>query len=170
MRARDAYAMNPAVTDWIARTYPSAKVVEIGGGTGSAYLHRKCPGTYTIEHHPRWAAVLRSDGLWHGKCNLQDGWYDLTAEAEDQLRHADVVVVDGPPGSLRNKIINHVHLFKPGAVVVFDDSHRDGIQKIIASLTGVGGWKQLHKIAEEETRTTTVLQVPIATEESTTLA
>lgn len=162
MMPRDLYAINPTVSNWIARTYPEAKVVEIGGGNGSRYLHRVCRGTYTIEHHPKWAAVLRQDGLWHGKCHLTNGWYDLTQEAEAQLRQADVVVVDGPPGKLRQNIRHNLHYIKPGAVVLFDDTHRAELQAICNNLTTVHGWEYIKEIPDSGQRSTTVLRKPQA--------
>ena len=160
MTKKDPWAMSTAVAAWISKAYPEAMIVELGGGTGSQYLHRVCSNVHTIEHHPKWAKVLEEDGVEHSVCHLTNGWYDLSGESKFKVQNADVVVVAGPPGRLRTNVFKHLYNVKPGAVVVFDDAQRPQMDSQLQQLEKLQGWGYVHELVDTYGRATRVLQKP----------
>lgn len=127
----NAWQVSPRVHTWMLKHIPrSATVLELGGGTGSATLHRAWPTT-TVEHDDRWTAYLRRSGFATHHAPLHEGWYTVTDELTRHLSTADVVLIDGPPGALRKNIAKHLDTIKPGAFVIFDDSHRPDVARLI---------------------------------------
>lgn len=127
----NAWQMSPLVQEWMTRHIPrKATVLELGGGTGSVGLHATWRTT-TVEHDERWTAYLRRTGLATHHAPIVDGWYELTPELERLLSTADVVVIDGPPGALRTNAAPHLDHIKPGAFVIFDDTHRAKVRRMV---------------------------------------
>lgn len=128
----NAWQMSPKVQSWMVKHIPkTATVLELGGGTGSQALHTHWRTT-TVEHDERWTKYLRRNGHAVHHAPIQNGWYELSETLRTQLQQADVVVVDGPPGALRQNAAPHLDHIKPGAFVIFDDSHRKAVRQMIS--------------------------------------
>lgn len=137
----------------------SAVVLELGGGTGSNALHEHWT-CVTVEHDQRWSDYLRRTGCTTHQSELTEGWYTLDHTLKQLIQTADVVVIDGPPGTLRGNAAPHLHLIKAGAFVIFDDSHRREVKRMIE-------YPEIHTITDDDgRRTTTITKKPCPTAQS----
>ena len=156
----DGWRIDPNVPETLMTMLPrSAKVVELGGGIGSPYLHHLFPNTITIEHSQKWASYLIEMGLRMMHLPLVAGWYEETPELLYHLASADCIIVDGPPGELRPKVRRRLGSFAHDAVVVFDDSHRHQIHELLEHLVEDGGWERLGSLRDGK-RETSILRTP----------
>lgn len=127
----NAWQMSPKVQEWMTRHIPQkSTVLELGGGTGSLGLHSTWRTT-TVESDERWTAYLRRSGCATHHAPIENGWYAMTPELERLLSTADVVVVDGPAGALRKNAEPFLDHIKPGAFVIFDDTHRASVRRMV---------------------------------------
>jgi len=156
----DLYAICPDVTRYIADNYSDADLVlELGGGSGSPLLHQLLPQTITVEDDPVYVTMLVERGCNYIHAALRDGWYSLTDVFVDALSRADVVIIDGPRGKYRPNCAAHLHLIKPGAIVVFDDTNREKNRQVVAECI-IEGWTLLHHMKDLYNRKTHILQKP----------
>ena len=155
----DGWRICPDVPETLLTILPrEAKVVELGGGIGSPYLHHLFPNTTTIEHAQSWADYLREMGLTYMHLPLVDGWYQDSPELEAALSSADCLVVDGPPGRLRSRIRTRLSQVAPNCLVVWDDSQRTAMARLIQELV-LGGWDLVAEVRDGK-RTTTITRAP----------
>jgi hypothetical protein len=135
------------------------RIVECGAGVSTVLLARllreRGAGTITsIEHDEHWAglitAQLRREGLGrtarvlHAPLGVEPAWYEL-GEPTDPV---DLLIVDGPPAfdpgheARRAPALQHFEKqLVPGAVVILDDLHRPGEQRIVASWEASSRWR-----------------------------
>lgn len=155
----DGWRICPDVPELLLSIIPrDAKVVELGGGMGSPYLHHLFNQAITIEHAQAWADYLRELGLSFMHLPLVGGWYQESQELNEALKAADCIIVDGPPGQLRAHIRTRLHHFPPDCVVVWDDSQRPHARELLAELTAAG-WKLLSEVQDGHRRTT-IMKTP----------
>jgi hypothetical protein len=144
----DAWALARQVIEWMYANVPrEATVLELGGGRGSKRISRHFRNTTTVEHDPVWVGFLLRQGVPTLHRPLVDGWYEADPLLIELLSEADVVVVDGPIGSLRNNIEPYLKHIKAGATVVFDDTHRAKTRALVR-------WPITHEIYSDRRRTT----------------
>jgi hypothetical protein len=108
---------------------PGSKLLEFGTGKGTEALLRNYQVT-SIEHDTRFCISLSQEH----QCMLapiEGEWY--SPEVVNSVlsnENFDLVLVDGPPGALRQGILNHLDLFKGmKSVFVFDDMDREPDRK-----------------------------------------
>lgn len=156
----DGWRIHPLVPETLRTMLPrDAKVVELGGGTGSPYLHHIFPNAVTIEHAQTWADYLQGMGLAYMHIPLSGGWYKETDELLAALAGADCIIVDGPPARRRINVRSRLIHFPPDCVVVFDDSQRLQLAELIDQLVEDGGWLPLEGVRDGK-RQTTILRTP----------
>jgi len=127
----ELWRMDSKVLDWMKDNVPSTAVVlELGGGAGSIDLHKHWTG-WTVEHDFQWYQWLERKGVPAIYSPLRDGWYGLAPRTVRKLQTADVVIIDGPPSTLRPNAAHHLHHIKEGAIVVYDDAHRSRVRKMV---------------------------------------
>jgi hypothetical protein len=134
------WALNPHVSEFLALEYPGAKILELGGGTGSPYLHHLNSDVLTVEHDPDWITYLEGMGCRYLAVPLEAGWYLPSKELGQAMAAAQVIVVDGPPGRKRVNFMQHLHRVPPGCVVVLDDAHRPEIANLEDHARDNLGW------------------------------
>ena len=100
------WALNPHVAEFLALEYPGAKILELGGGTGSPYLHHLNSDVLTVEHDPDWITYLEGMGCRYLPVPMEARWYLPSKELGQAMAAAQVVIVDGPPGRKRAEIAN----------------------------------------------------------------
>ena len=125
------WKMDTKVLDWMKDNLPQdAVVLELGGGAGSVDLHKHWTG-WTVEHDYQWYQWLERKGVPAIYSPLRDGWYGLAPRTVRKLQTADVVIIDGPPSTLRPNAVHHLHHIKAGATVIYDDAHRTAIRDMV---------------------------------------
>jgi len=123
--------MDRKVLDYLKMTHgPEATFLEFGGGAGSLDLHAAFYG-FTVEHDYRWYDWLTRKGIQTIYAPLDNGFYMLTKKLQRRVQLAEIVVIDGPPGRLRENAHRIQQFIKPGATVVYDDSHRNYVAKMM---------------------------------------
>lgn len=158
----DKFRVGAAVHEWVEQHAGDGLVLELGGGNGSPHLHEVVSNCVTIESDPKWADMLEERGVRHLYTPLVHGWYWLTDELVELLRTADIVLIDGPMGSLRPNCEQHLHLIKPGSFVLFDDTHRNPNLNIVRRCHD-DGWLFVKRLTCPFGRHTHILQKPHAT-------
>lgn len=155
----DKFRIGAEVHAWVEQHAGDGLVLELGGGNGSPHLHAVVKNCITIESEPTWADMLDERGVRYLYAPLVDGWYELTEELTELLRTADIVIIDGPVGSLRPNCEQHLHHMKPGCYVLFDDTHRNHNLDIVRRCYD-DGWLMVHRLTCPFGRHTHILQTP----------
>ena len=128
---------------WIESTLPDgARILEFGSGHGTDRLARRFE-VLSIEH----------DAAWVGRCSTpcvhapieenatslaagEQGWYRLSVVLDSIPKDLDLVIVDGPPGSIgRTGLLQSLHALPKGVLMLVDDVHRDAEARLLAALT-----------------------------------
>ena len=154
---QDLYRISSAVHDWVWAHADGGVVVELGGGNGSPVLHERVPNCTTIESDGEWYINLVERGVNAVHAPLVDGWYEQTDEVLELLRTADVLIVDGPTGPMRNNFEAHMHHLKDGCLVCIDDTHRRPTRAVARRLAA-SGWELLRRLVDPFGRHTHCMQ------------
>ena len=131
MNDESPWMLPQVVFEWIEKNIAfGSTILEFGSGEGSKRLALNY-NLYSVEHNPEW---LRSS---NGTClyapiKLSDefpgeiGWYDLISVKEKLPKNIDLMIIDGPNGSIgRSGILAHTDLFSWTFPVLIDDLHRE---------------------------------------------
>lgn len=118
----------------------SGTILEIGSGTGTLEL-RKIARVISIEHDPEW---YQPSGEHEGSSftimaplNKETGWYETNDIEKILARHYyDLIIVDGPKRSARHGFLHNLSLFRTGAAIILDDTHRQEIKEMAELLAG----------------------------------
>ena len=112
---------------------PKSVIVEFGSGEGTERLTR-LGKIYSIEHDENWilgypkveyihaplVAIEPLPGFNHKE------WYDSKVLENNIPSECDIVIVDGPLGSIgRSGLLRHLSLFPKGVSWVIDDTNRE---------------------------------------------
>lgn len=103
---------------------PGSSILEFGSGKGTDALLKNYK-VISIEHDHKYC-VPRSPEHRCKLAPIHDGWYSRN-DVQSILfgQKFDLILIDGPPGTLRQGILDHVDLFKGiQSVFVFDDMDR----------------------------------------------
>lgn len=131
----DAFAMSQRVVDWMKDNIErSSKVIELGGGRGTKRIQRHFKHSLTIETEPEWVGFLLKQSCAVMHRPLVDEWFEVDNELLEELRTADVVIIDGPRGYLRNNVARHMHEFKANCIVIVDDTNRSKTRQLTNGL------------------------------------
>lgn len=96
-------------------------ILELGSGWGTGQLAKHYK-VYSIEHDPGW---LNKYGSHYIYAPIKDGWYDVEVLMRELPEHYDLILVDGPPGTIgRQGFFTNLHLFKSDVPIIFDDVDR----------------------------------------------
>ena len=142
--------------DWIRDTLPDGKtILELGSGRGTVKLleHYK---VYSIEHSKRWLGLAKGGNYIYAPIKKYSGysWYD--ADTLTDLPQYDLLLVDGPPGTIgRMGIIKYRHLFDMTVPIIVDDTHRRDEQAIAVMLAGMYS-KEIKKYGSTKKKFTTL--------------
>ena len=118
---------------YLCELFPSgSKILEFGSGDGTRILAERFD-ICSIEHDEVWAEKLDSE------CHLisikskdistetgQAGWYDVDEVLKVIPRDLDIVIIDGPNGTIgRHGILSVLDSLPKSATYIVDDVHRD---------------------------------------------
>ena len=112
---------------------PKSVIVEFGSGEGTERLSR-LGKVYSIEHDENW--ILGFPNVEYIHAPLVDiepipsfnhkQWYDAELLASNLPSKCDLVIVDGPLGSIgRSGLLRHLFLFPKGSTWIIDDTNRE---------------------------------------------
>jgi len=96
-------------------------ILELGSGKGTKFLceHYK---VYSVEHQEQWLGKSKSIYI---HAPLINGWYDVNILEENLPEDYDLLLIDGPIGSLaRTRFTDNSNLFDMSKIVIFDDINR----------------------------------------------
>jgi hypothetical protein len=119
-----SWAIEEQLFNFIRNILPDGStILELGSGTGTIELC-KFYTVYSIEHDKRWLGTAPDTNYIYAP--IENNWYDRTVlETEIKSLNYDLVLVDGPPGSIgRGGILNNLDLFNTDVPFIFDDTNR----------------------------------------------
>jgi len=125
---------------WIESTLPDgARILEFGSGHGTDRLARRFE-VLSIEHDAAWAGRCSSPCV-HAPIEAnttslaagEQGWYRLSVVIDSIPKDLDLVIVDGPPGSIgRTGLLQSLHALPPDVPILVDDVHRRAESNLLA--------------------------------------
>ena len=131
MDNESAWMLPPKVFEWIETNIAfGSTILEFGSGEGSKRLSLNYE-LYSVEHNPEW--IHSSNGTClYAPIKLSDkfpgelGWYDLLSIKDKLPKKIDLMIIDGPNGSIgRSGILAHTDFFTWEYPVLIDDLHRE---------------------------------------------
>ena len=139
--------------NWIETNIPQGStILEFGSGHGSARLASNYT-VYSIEHDEEWlgispvhyihAPIIENEvSIAHGEL----GWYDPARIAPYIPDEVDLIIIDGPNGSIgRTGILNSLELFDWSSFVLVDDIDREAEYNLSQELARRCGLRCLHR-------------------------
>jgi predicted O-methyltransferase YrrM len=116
-------------------------ILEIGAGSGTREL-RKMARVISIEQAEKYCKMLTPDigenEIHHVPLEKKTGWYDVERLKEVlQGKEYDMILVDGPERVCRDGFLKNIELFNKDAVMIIDDTHREGMGEMIRGLRQV---------------------------------
>ncbi len=112
---------------------PKSVIVEFGSGEGTERLTR-LGKIFSIEHDENWILGYLNVEYIHAPLvdieplpgfNHKE-WYDSEVLEKKIPSECDIVIVDGPLGSIgRSGLLRHLSLFPKGVTWIIDDTNRD---------------------------------------------
>lgn len=120
-------------------------LLEFGSGDGTIKLNEFCE-VHSIEHNHKWVGYCTDSHYIYAPIKVYNDkngiykWYDIDIIRRELPSSYDLVLVDGPPGSVgRGGILHHLSFFNTNVPYVFDDTHRkaeDTLANKFAELVG----------------------------------
>lgn len=123
----NGWAISEELYQWINTNLEEGKVIlELGSGSGTIELTKKYK-VYSIEHNEKWLNHAKdSNYIYAPIMKYPDySWYSLLAlKALKGLKY-DMILVDGPPGSIgRQGFLHNLNLFDTTMPIIIDDTNR----------------------------------------------
>lgn len=126
------WAISAEVLEYILETFPAGStILELGSGSGTGEL-AKYYKMYSIEHNPKWLHKYNSTYIY---APIKDygtyKWYDVAYLKKALPKHYDLILIDGPLGSIgRYGFFHHMGLFDTDVTILFDDTNRAAERKL----------------------------------------
>jgi hypothetical protein len=118
----NGFSISEQLFAWIGENIPIGSVIlELGSGSGTIELC-KYYTVYSVEHDEKFIGLSRSNYI---HAPIKSGWYDVEILKKQLPEKYDLLLIDGPPGTIgRHKFFENIHLFRTNIPVIFDDTHR----------------------------------------------
>ena len=124
------WALHKDVFNWIRENIKDGStILELGSGTATVELC-KFYNVYSIEHDRKWLNKSNSNYIHapiisyndkHGKYR----WYDVRVLKEKLPKSYDLLLIDGPPGTIgRIPFLYNLELFNWSVPILVDDTSR----------------------------------------------
>jgi len=143
MHPDPVWMLPESAMSWIESTLPDgARILEFGSGHGTDRLARRFE-VLSIEHDAAWVERCSTPCV-HAPIEAnttsfsagEQGWYRLSVVLDSIPKDLDLVIVDGPPGSIgRTGLLQSLHALPKGVLMLVDDVHRDAEARLLAALT-----------------------------------
>lgn len=96
-------------------------ILELGSGWGTKELALHYT-MFSVENDPRFIDLYESTYIY---APIKNGWYDTAVLEKELPEHYDLILIDGPLGSIgRGKFADNLHLFNTDVPLIFDDTNR----------------------------------------------
>lgn len=104
-------------------------ILELGSGYSSEILSLDY-NVYSIENDPNFLNCC--DRVHYIYAPIVNAWYDVDVLKRQLPIQYDVIIVDGPKGSIgRSGFFKHLNLFDSNALIIFDDVNRSEEYKLM---------------------------------------
>jgi len=125
--------------DHIRNVLPEGKtILELGSGWASQQLSEFYT-VYSVEHDRWWVNKYNTNYIY---APIKNGWYDTKILEEQLPKTYDLILVDGPPGTIgRGGFYNNLHLFNTDAIIIFDDVNRKNDYEVMVNVEKALGRK-----------------------------
>ena len=123
--------------EWICENVKEgATVLEVGAGEVSTKFFSERYKVYSIEQASEWVGTYDNVNYIHAPLN--DGWYSLE-HLQNLPQDYDLLLIDGPVGGNRRKILDHIDLFNiKNNFIIVEDTYRPLEREIVNSLVANG--------------------------------
>lgn len=123
--------------EWIIDNIPyQGTVLEIGAGKISTRFLSQNWEVYSVEQDSTWVDLY--DGVNYIHAPLVDGWYSPGCLKQLPLNY-ELLIIDGPVGGDRSKILEHLNLFNiQDTTIIVDDTYRETERFIVNELLKLG--------------------------------
>lgn len=127
------FALTIQIFRWLHNNLPDGKtILELGSGTGTIELckHYK---VYSIEDNEKWLNVAPSNYI---HAPIVNRWYDVSVLKEKLPKAYDLILIDGPIGSIgRIGFYENLSLFRTDVPMIFDDVERPAEYELITQVS-----------------------------------
>ena len=133
---------------------PGSRIIELGSGWGTGQL-AKYLEMFSIEHDSTFLNIHNSNYIHspikkHSDSTFPDdkGWYDPVVLKSQLPKEYDLVLVDGPPGTIgRSGFYTNLDLFRKDVPIILDDVDREDELQLLRAIEQKLGRKA--KICED---------------------
>ena len=117
-----AWSIDQKLFDYIRSILQAGKtILELGSGWASGQFS-KFYTLYSVEHDSRWLGKYDTNYIY---AQIKNRWYDPEILKRELPNEYDLILVDGPTGSIgRSGFYTHLDLFKKDVPIIFDDIDR----------------------------------------------
>ena len=152
----DAWQLGEEAEIWISQKFQNKNTTILEFGCGKGTVARSSYYQITVIEHdidyltdgPECILARIKPNKFSEKYN-EKGWYD--AKVIEQLRGKkfDLIIIDGPPGSIgRSGILAHPWLFKLSPIILVDDTHRSPEKNLAKAISKLQQPAELIKLRE----------------------
>ena len=133
----NGWAISEDLLSWIhVNLKKGSTILELGSGTGTIELTKDYK-VYSIEHDSRWLNKAKDSNYLYAPIKDYDDyrWYDIdVVKSIDEIKY-DLIIVDGPPGTIgREGFLYNIELFDTDVTIIIDDSNRPDELKLAKDL------------------------------------
>jgi glycosyltransferase involved in cell wall biosynthesis len=125
---------------------PGSRIIETGSGWGTGELAKNFE-MYSIEHDPHFINIHHSNYInspiveyFDDSFPNDSGWYNSDILKKELPKDYDLILVDGPPGTIgRSGFYKHLDLFRSDVPIILDDVDRKeelNLLKMVETKTG----------------------------------
>jgi hypothetical protein len=132
---------------------PGSRIIEMGSGWGTGELAKSFE-MYSIEHDPHFLNIHYSNYINAPIVEYSDdsfpnetGWYDSDILKKELPRDYDLILVDGPLGTIgRSGFYRHLDLFRSDVPIILDDVDREDEFRLLRAIeVKLGRQATIHK-------------------------
>lgn len=120
-RSFGGWSVDQELFMFIRSILPEGKtIIELGSGWTSGEFS-KYYTVYSIEHNKNWINKYDTNYIY---APIKNKWFDPKPIQENLPAEYHLILVDGPPGTMRKNFLHHLDLFNLNVPIIFDDVHR----------------------------------------------
>jgi len=134
-------------------------ILELGSGTGTKELVKNYE-VYSIEHNKEWVNFCKDSNYIYAPIREYNdySWYDVSILKNTLPKNYDLIVIDGPPGSIgRIGFLKNIDIFNVRVPIIVDDTNRIREMELCNSLEELLSKKASHYIYPEAEKGYSVL-------------
>ena len=158
MAGDSQWMLPPEIYDYLCQKFPNGgNILEFGSGDGTVILSQSFE-ICSVEHDEEWAKKIVTPCYLipitpneFSTTHQQIGWYDVEQVKGVIPEDLEIVIIDGPTGTIgRHGILSIVDFLPKSAIFIIDDVHRDEEFDLYEKLLEWHGGKGLIHTAQYE--------------------